>query len=89
MNRWDKMNKLSRNEIKDIVIKTLKDNVEKFQDVDLDESTKLNTQKGIDSMTFIYIMCKLEEEFDIKISEKNYDKLETLGDLIDEIKGEL
>ena len=47
---------------------------------------KINTQKELDSMTFIYLMCKLEEEFHIEIPEKKWVNFKTLGDVIDEIE---
>ena len=83
MNRWDKM---SKQDIKNKVIDILKTNVEKFKEIELDENTKINTQKELDSMTFIYLMCKLEEEFHIEIPEKKWVNFKTLGDVIDEIE---
>lgn len=75
----------SREEIKDKLIFILKENFLEFQEIEIDENTKINTQKSLDSITFIYIMCKIEEAFKIKISEKNWIKMETVGDILKEI----
>ena len=64
-------------------------NILEFQEIEIDEDTKINTQKSLDSITFIYIMCKIEEAFEIKISEKNWIKMETIGDIIKEIQKSL
>ena len=53
---------------------------------DINEQTKLNTQKALDSMTFIYLMCKIEGEFNIKIPQKRWSKMQTLKDVLDEIE---
>ena len=34
-------------------------------------------------------MCKIEEAFEIKISEKNWIKMETVGDILKEIQKSL
>ena len=79
----------SKEEIKDKLIFILKDNILEFQEIEIDEDTKINTQKSLDSITFIYLMCKIEEGFEIKISEKNWIKMETIGDIIKEIQKSL
>ena len=77
---------LSREEIKNKVINIVKENLPEFKDTDINEQTKLNTQKALDSMTFIYLMCKIEGEFNIKIPQKRWSKMQTLKDVLDEIE---
>jgi len=77
---------LSREEIKNKVINIVKENLPEFKDADIKEETKLNTQKALDSMTFIYLMCKIEGEFNIKIPQKKWSKMQTLKDVLDEIE---
>ncbi len=77
---------LSREEIKNKVINIVKENLPEFKDSDIKEETKLNTQKALDSMTFIYLMCKIEGEFNIKIPQKKWSKMQTLKDVLDEIE---
>ena len=79
----------SKEEIKDKLIQIIKENVLEFQEIELDLDTKINTQKSLDSITFIYLMCKIEEAFEIKISEKKWIKMETVGDILKEIQKSL
>lgn len=75
----------SKEEIKDKLIQIIKENVLEFQEIEIDLDTKINTQKSLNSITFIYLMCKIEEAFEIKISEKKWIKMETVGDILKEI----
>ena len=79
----------SKEEIKDKLIQIIKENVLEFQEIEIDLDTKINTQKSLDSITFIYLMCKIEEAFEIKISEKKWIKMETVGDILKEIQKSL
>ena len=79
----------SKEEIKDKLIQIIKENVLEFQEIEIDLDTKINTQKSLNSITFIYLMCKIEEEFEIKISEKKWIKMETVGDILKEIQKSL
>ena len=79
----------SKEEIKDKLIQILKENILEFQEIEIDLDTKINTQKSLDSITFIYLMCKIEEAFEIKISEKKWIKMETVGDILKEIQKSL
>lgn len=54
-------------------------------DVELQEDTVINTDTAIDSMGFVLIICKLEALFDVKIPERQWQKLSTLGDVVDAI----
>ena len=77
---------MKREEIVQRTIKVIKDSAPEFEKVDLKEETVINTDAALDSMGFIYIMCKIEGEFGIKIPEKRWDKMRTLGDLVNEIE---
>lgn len=79
----------SKEEIKDKLIQIIKENVLEFQEIEIDLDTKINTQKSLNSITFIYLMCKIEEAFEIKISEKKWIKMETVGDILKEIQKSL
>ena len=79
----------SKEEIKDKLIQIIKENVLEFQEIEIDIDTKINTQKSLNSITFIYLMCKIEEAFEIKISEKKWIKMETVGDILKEIQKSL
>ena len=51
----------------------------------LEEDTVINTETAIDSMGFILIICKLEALFNVKIPERQWAKLSTVGDVADGI----
>ena len=55
-------------------------------DQNLTEDTVINTETAIDSMGFILIICKLEALFDVKIPERQWKKLSTLGDVVSAIE---
>ena len=54
-------------------------------EMELKEDTVINTETAIDSMGFVLIICKLEALFDIKIPERQWAKLSTLGDVADAV----
>ena len=54
-------------------------------DLDLQEDTVINTETAIDSMGFVLVICKLEAMFDVKVPERQWNKLQTLGDVVDAI----
>ena len=68
-------------EIKTIVFNCFPD----MEGQELTEDTVINTETAIDSMGFVLIICKLEALFDIKIPERQWAKLSTLGDVADAV----
>ena len=59
-----------------------------FPDMDvaaLAEDSVINTETAIDSMGFVLVICKLEALFNVKIPERQWSKLQTLGDVADAI----
>ncbi|MBQ1741813.1 MAG: hypothetical protein II045_01830 [Oscillospiraceae bacterium] len=46
----------------------------------------VNTDMGMDSMNFILVICKLEAEFDMRIPNRQWSKISTLGELINAIE---
>ena len=52
---------------------------------DIQEDTVINTETAIDSMGFVLVICKLEGLFNIRIPERQWSKLSTLGDVVDAI----
>ena len=77
---------MDRNQVKETVVKIIKDNLPEFAGKDIDENTRINTEANFDSMTFVYVMCKIEAAFDVKIPERRWDKMKTLGDMLNEIE---
>ena len=56
-----------------------------LEEQNIQEDTVINTDESIDSMGFVLVICKLEAEFDVKIPERQWSKLMTLGDVVDAI----
>ena len=59
-----------------------------FPDMDVEaltEDSVINTETAIDSMGFVLVICKLEALFDVRIPERQWKKLQTLGDVVDAI----
>ena len=54
-----------------------------------DDDTRINNDIGFDSMTFVYIMCKIEAAFDVEIPKRRWEKLVTMGDVVDEVQRRL
>ena len=80
---------MQREEIAEKVRVLIKNNQPGFEDADITDSTRINTDADFDSMTFVYIMCKIEAEFNISIPHRRWDKMVTFGDVVDAIEKEL
>ena len=48
--------------------------------------TVINRDLGVDSMTFVMIVCKIEAEFGIRIPDRVWPKLSTAGEVVAEIR---
>ena len=70
------------NKTKEIIV----DSLPELEGKNFDESTVINTDTGIDSMGFTLIICRLEAEFDIRIPDRQWQKLYTLGDVVTAIE---
>ena len=76
---------MTRQEVLDQTRKIIYDSFPDMKDVDLQEATVINTETAIDSMGFVLVICKLEALFDVRIPERQWKKLQTLGDVVDAI----
>ena len=65
--------------------KVIVDCVPEMVTEELNEDTVINTETAIDSMGFILVICKLEAMFDVRIPERQWQKLSTMGDVADAI----
>jgi acyl carrier protein len=70
------------NKTKEIIV----DSLPELEGREFDESTVINTDTGIDSMGFTLIICRLEAAFDVRIPNRQWQKLSTLGDVVDAIE---
>ena len=76
---------MTREEVLDKIRKVIRDSVPEMVGSELNEDTVINTETAIDSMGFVLVICKLEALFDVKIPERQWKKLQTLGDVVDAI----
>lgn len=76
---------MTRQEILESTRKVIYDCFPDLRDEDLQEDSVINTETAIDSMGFVLVICKLEAMFDVRIPERQWQKLQTLGDVVDAI----
>ena len=74
---------MTRDEILEKTKKVIYDCMPELAGVELSEDSVVNTDMGMDSMNFILIVCRLEALFGVKIPERQWNKLSTLGDVVD------
>ena len=74
---------MTRQEILEKTKKVVYDCMPELEGVELSEDSVINTDMGMDSMNFILVVCKLEALFDVKIPERQWNKLSTLGEVVD------
>jgi len=77
---------MTREELLERTKKVIYDTVPELAGVELKEDTVVNTDMGMDSMNFILVICKLESEFDVRIPNRLWSRLSTLGDVLDAIE---
>ena len=80
------MERPTREEIPTRTVKLIHDFVPELQDAELTEESTINTDAAMDSMSMILVITKVESTFDISIPSADWDKINTLGDLIDAVE---
>ena len=77
---------MTRQELYERTVKIIRDCVPELADMETTEDSVVNTDMGMDSMNFILVICKLEAEFGVKIPNRLWKKLSTLGDVLDALQ---
>ena len=77
---------MTRQELYEKTVKIIRDCVPELADAEITEASVVNTDMGMDSMNFILVICKLEAEFDMRIPNRQWSKISTLGELINAIE---
>ena len=80
---------MTRQEVLEQTKKVIFDCFPEMKDQDIREDRVINTETAIDSMGFVLVICKLEALFDVRIPERQWKKLQTLGDVVDAIYNRL
>lgn len=76
---------MTRDEVREKIVKVIRDCVPETDLGELRDDTVINTDQAIDSMGFTLIICKLEAMFDVRIPNRQWANLQTLGDVVDAI----
>ena len=76
---------MTRQEVLEQTKKVIYDCFPDMKELDLQEDSVINTDTAIDSMGFVLVICKLEALFDVRIPERQWKKLQTLGDVVEAI----
>ena len=76
---------ITREDIYEKTVKIIRDNVPDMFGTELGEDTVLNAEGNVDSMGFILVVTKLEGELNVRIPDREWDKIRTLGDLVDTV----
>ncbi len=77
---------MNREQIKEKALSIIYASVPDLKDVKIEESSNINTDASVDSMSFIFLMTQIESGFEIEIPQKRWSKLTTFGALVDEIE---
>ncbi len=77
---------MNRQELYDRTVRIIYDCVPELAGKELTEDSVVNTDMGMDSMNFILVICKLEAEFGVRIPNRQWSKLSTLGEVLDAIE---
>ena len=72
-------------EIKEVIYEC----VPEIEGMELNEGTVINTDAAIDSMGFTMVICRLEARYDVRIPNRQWQKLQTLGDVVTAIESRL
>ena len=70
------------NEIREVIYECAPE----LEGMELTEDTVINTDAAIDSMGFTLVICRLEAKYDIRIPNRQWQKLQTFGDVVTAIK---
>ena len=76
----------SRDELREKTIKLIHNFIPELKDAELDESSVINTDTNIDSLSLIMLITKVESTFDVRIPRDEWNSINTLGELLDKVE---
>ena len=83
------MKQYTRDELREKTIKLIHNFIPELQDAELDETSVVNTDTNIDSLSLIMLITKVESTFQVRIPRKEWNKISTLGELLDKVEQRL
>ncbi len=75
---------VTKQEIQDKLSKLVKQYVPSLANAEITRETPINS-KGYESLNYIYIICTLESDYGVKIPDKVWMKLRTVGEVVDTV----
>lgn len=78
---------MDKNTILEKITEIVHENMPETKGETFTRDTVINRDAGIDSMNFILIICKIEAAFHIRIQDKKWMKLTTMGEIVDTVYG--
>ena len=80
---------IDRAELLEQIREVVRECVPETEGAPLEEHTVINTDTAIDSMGFTLIICRLEAQFGVRIPDRQWQRLRTLGDVVSAIEKRL
>ncbi len=80
---------MEENELRAVVVATLKTIAPEVEEGDLRPDRPLRNQVDLDSMDWLNFLIGLHEKLKVDIPEADYARLVTLGDVLDYLKAKL
>lgn len=74
----------TKEQIQSNIAKLVKQYIPSLQNEEITRETPINS-KGYDSLNYILIICTLESDYGVKIPDKVWMKLDTVGDVVDTV----
>ena len=76
------MAQVNKQEIQNKLAGLIKQYITSLQNEEITRETTINS-KGYESLNYIYIICTLENDYGVKIPDKTWMKLRTVGEVVD------
>jgi acyl carrier protein len=76
---------MEKSEVINKIIDIVEKNAPDMFEGKLTGESVINTDGALDSMGFVYLIVKIEGEFGVKVPERKWSKLKTVGDVADAI----
>ena len=76
------MAQVNKQEIQNKLTGLIKQYIPSLQNEEITRETTINS-KGYESLNYIYIICTLENDYGVKIPDKTWMKLRTVGEVVD------
>lgn len=74
----------TKEQIQSNIAKLVKQYILSLQNEEITRETPINS-KGYESLNYILIICTLESDYGVKIPDKVWMKLDTVGDVVDTV----